>query len=110
MSDSRNVYDKLNTEVLLVRGAEKRTDISLLALKEAQVRNGVEVRWVHSEAQLANGLTKSGEHKQLSLFYGMRCRWRVVEDSDMASAKKRREKGLHPLENSNDSKESDVLP
>ena len=100
VSDSRNVYDKLQTEVLLIRGAEKRTDISLLSLKEAQERNLVDVRWVHSEAQLANGLTKGGEFKQLSLFYDMQCRWRVVEDPDRNSARKRKALGLHPLENS----------
>ena len=99
VSDSRNVFDKLQTEVLLVRGAEKRTDISLLSLKEAQSRNGVDIRWVHSEAQLSNGLTKAGEYKQFSLFYDMQCRWRVVEDPEKNSARKRKSLGLHPLEN-----------
>jgi hypothetical protein len=107
VSDSRNVYDKLQTEVLLIRGAEKRTDISLLSLKEAQERNLVDVRWVHSEAQLANGLTKGSEFKQLSLFYDMQCRWRVVEDPDRNSARKRKALGLHPLENSQSSTSKD---
>ena len=54
VTDSRNVYDKLETEVLVVKGAEKRTSIELLSLKEAQLQTGLLVRWVHSEAQLAN--------------------------------------------------------
>ena len=69
--DSRNVDDKLETEVLSVKGAEKRTDLELLSLKSAQIRNAVEIRWIHSEAQLSNGLTKSKTHKQLHLFYRM---------------------------------------
>ena len=48
-----------------------RTDIEMLALKSAQIRNRVVIRWVHSEAQLANGLTKANEFKQLQLFYQM---------------------------------------
>ena len=47
ITDSRNVYDKLSTEVLCMRGAEKCTDLELLSLKEAHVV----IRWVHSEAQ-----------------------------------------------------------
>ncbi|CAL1156473.1 unnamed protein product, partial [Cladocopium goreaui] len=87
---NRNVYDKLETEVLSVKGAEKRTDLELLSLKYAQIRNAVEIRWVHSEAQLSNGLTKSNEHKQLHLFYRMGHKWRIVEDEERASARKRK--------------------
>ena len=36
ITDSRNVYDKLNTEVLIVKGAEKRTDLEMMGLKESQ--------------------------------------------------------------------------
>ena len=99
VTDSRNVYDKLETEVLSVKGAEKRTDLELLSLKSAQIRNAVEIRWVHSEAQLSNGLTKSNEHKQLHLFYRMGHKWRIVEDEERASARKRKLLGLEPLEN-----------
>ncbi|CAL1160364.1 unnamed protein product [Cladocopium goreaui] len=99
VTDSRNVYDKLETEVLSVKGAEKRTDLELLSLKSAQIRNAVEIRWVHSEAQLSNGLTKSNEHKQLHLFYRVGHKWRIVEDGERASARKRKLLGLEPLEN-----------
>ena len=53
ITDSRNVYDKLNTEVLTVQDAEKKANLELLSVKEY-----LKVRWVHSEAQLANALTK----------------------------------------------------
>ena len=75
VTDSRNVYDKMETETLSIKGAEKRTDLELLALKESQLRNRVHIRWVHGEAQLSNGLTKGSEYKQLELFYSMNQKW-----------------------------------
>ena len=87
------------TEVLTIRGAQKRTDLELLALKHAQLHNQVSIRRVHSEAQLANPLTKAQELKQLILFYQMQSSWRIVEDDQRASARRRRQQGLEPLEN-----------
>ena len=101
VTDSRNVFDKLETEVLVVRGAQKRTDIELMALKQAQLRNHVSFRWVHSEAQLANRLTKGSEMRQLLLYYEMGQSWRIVEDPSGASARRRRLQGLDPLANGN---------
>ena len=98
VTDSRNVYDKLITEMLVVKGAEKRTNLELLALKEAQWKTGVELRWVHSEAQLANSLTKSNGLREYEMFIKMKHRWRLVEDPNMMSAKRRKELGLQPLE------------
>ena len=97
VTDSRNVFDKLETETLNIRGAEKRTDLELLSLKAAQNRNRVTIRWVHGEAQLSNGLTKGGEYKQFELFYSMGHQWRLVEDVERASARRRKELGLPPL-------------
>ncbi|CAE7316570.1 RE1, partial [Symbiodinium pilosum] len=71
VTDSRNVYDKLDTEMLVVKGAEKRTNIELLALKEAQWNTGVSLRWVHSEAQLANSLTKSNGQREYEMYVRM---------------------------------------
>ena len=96
VTDSRNVYDKLETEVLVIKGAEKRTSIELLSLKEAQQNHGVILRWVHSEAQLANALTKHNS-KEMELYYRMQHSWRIVEDPEMKSARRRRLEGLEPL-------------
>ena len=71
VTDSRNVYDKLREEVLVIKGAEKRTSIELIGLKESQWSTDLRIRWVHSEAQLANGLTKSQGGKEIELFYQM---------------------------------------
>ena len=98
VSDSRNVYDKLQTEVVSIKGSEKRTNIELLSLKEAQLRTQVKVRWVHSEAQLGNALTKAGGGRELELYYKMGHRWRIVDDEKMRSARRRRTDGLAPLQ------------
>eukprot|EP00435_Cladocopium_sp_Y103_P048422 s1300_g14.t1 len=98
VTDSRNVYDKMESETLSIKGAEKRTDLELLALKESQLRNQVKIRWVHGEAQLSNGLTKGNEYKQLELYYSMNQSWRIVEDVERASARRRKALGLSPLE------------
>ena len=110
MTDSRNVFDKLSTEVLCPKGAERRTDLELLSLKESQLRNHVCIRWVHSEAQLANSLTKTKEMRQLMLFYQMNQTWRIVEDSSMASAKKRKQRGQPPLENGPGQTNPETIP
>ncbi|OLP78279.1 hypothetical protein AK812_SmicGene41561 [Symbiodinium microadriaticum] len=98
ISDSRNVFDKLQTEVVTIKGAERKANIELLSLKEAQLRTQVEVRWVHSEAQLANSLTKANGGKEIELFYRMNGRWRIVEDEQMRSARRRKTEGLEPLQ------------
>ena len=98
ITDSRNVYDKLQTEVVSIKGAEKRSNLELLSLKEAQQTTGLRVRWVHSEAQLGNSLTKAGGLKELELFFRMGSVWRIVEDASMSSARRRKVNGLNPLE------------
>ena len=103
ISDSRNVYDKLQTEVVTIKGAEKRSNIELLSLKEAQHRTQVQVRWVHSEAQLSNALTKAGGGRELELYYRMGHQWRIVEDAQMRSARRRKTDGLAPLQSATSS-------
>ena len=97
ITDSRNVYDKLETSVLSIKGAEKRTNIEMIALKESQEQTGLVLRWVHSEAQLANALTKRHNCKELELFYSMGHCWKIVEDPEMRSARRRRADGELPL-------------
>ena len=98
ITDSRNVYDKLQTDTVTIRGAEKRSNIEILSVKESQARTMLQVRWVHSEAQLANALTKSGSCRELELFYRMSHQWRIVEDAQMRSARRRKSMGMEPLE------------
>ena len=98
ITDSRNVYDKLRNEVVSIKGAEKRANIELLGLKQSQMSTQLVVRWVHSEAQLANGLTKARSAKEIDRFYAMGHSWRIIEDEDMKSARRRKSEGIQPLE------------
>ena len=75
ISDSRNVYDKLQTAELSAKGAERRTDIELLSLKASQRGTGLVIRWVHSEALFGNALTKGGA-KELEQYYRLGGLWR----------------------------------
>ncbi|CAE7947875.1 RE1 [Symbiodinium sp. KB8] len=64
ITDSRNVYDKLQTEMLVIKGAEKR----------------------------------HGGNAEMDLFYRMKFVWRIVEDPEMKSARRRKGEGLQPLQ------------
>ena len=101
ISDSRNVYDKLNSEELSTKGAERRTDIELLCVKSSQKNNLTCIRWVHSEAQLGNALTKTNA-RELEMFYQMGHRWRIVHDPSMRSSKKRRSDGITTFQQQSD--------
>ena len=71
----------------------------MLKLVEARELNGVMMRWVHGDAQLANSLTKIGELHQIRLFLELGCRWRIVYDPKYMSARRRKQAGIKPLEN-----------
>lgn len=98
ISDSRNVYDRLQTEEFSTHRAERRTSLELMCVKHAQRHNQVHLRWVHSEAQLGNALTKPNA-KELEHFYQLGSRWRVVSDDEMRSSRKRKQTGMEILEN-----------
>ena len=59
----------------------------------------VTVRWVHSEAQIANALTKGGA-KELDMYYQMKGTWRIVQDEQMRSSRKRRSEGITTFQQS----------
>ena len=99
VTDSKNVFDRLRNTVFVMKGAEKRIAVEMMSLAEAREANGAIFRWVHSDAQLANSLTKSDELHQLYQFYHNKGYWRIVEDEDMKSSKNRKALGLSPLEN-----------
>eukprot|EP00435_Cladocopium_sp_Y103_P053704 s442_g17.t1 len=98
VTDSTNVYDRLNNEVYVPKGPERRVALEMLGLKDAIRETGLTLRWVNSDAQLANSLTKDNEPQQLQRFYQLQQNWRIVEDPAMQSAKNRRKLGLGALE------------
>ena len=69
VTDSTNVHDRMKKDVYVPKGPEFRTAMELIGLKEASTRTHMPIRWGHSDAQLANSLTKDSEQQQLQRFY-----------------------------------------
>ena len=106
ITDSRSVYDRMMTEVLVINRAKKKTSIELLGLKASQqMTTGQRLRCVHSEAQLANAMAKNGPCRELELSYRMQHAWKVVEDEMMRSARRRRQEGIQPLDGSQNARD-----
>jgi hypothetical protein len=99
ITDSKNLSDKINTDSPTVKGEEKRSTIEALALKDSSTESGTMLRWVHSDAQLANSLTKPLEKQQLLLFFQLNQSWRIIYDEQMKSARRRKADGIKPMEN-----------
>ena len=77
VTDSKNVFDRLRDTIFVLKGAEKRISVELMALKEAQTFKKVAISGVHSDAQLADSLTKT--------------HWKINEDEAMRSARNRKQ-------------------
>ena len=84
--------------MLTLKGAEKRSDIESLCLKESMFFNETSVRWVNGDSQLSNSLTKQDEPHQVLLFQSRNGRWRIIYDQSLMSGKKRKSLGLGSLE------------
>ena len=76
-----------------------RSALEALGLKRAMEATEMALRWVHSEAQLADCMTKNSP-KALALmeYFLRRQTWRLVHDDQFQSARNRRKKGLQILE------------
>ena len=98
ISDSKNLYDRLSQTVLTLKGAEKRSDIESLCLKESMGSTGVIVRWVNGDSQLANSLTKENEPHQISEYLRRNGTWRIVFDPQLLSGRKRKQLGMDRLD------------
>ncbi|CAE6916941.1 RE1 [Symbiodinium sp. CCMP2592] len=97
VTDSKNVYDRLNRTVMTFRGAEKRADIESLCLKESMNATGLMLRWVNGDSQLANSLTKETELHQLFEYHRRKGQWRIVYDPELLSGRKRKQLGVDRL-------------
>ena len=97
ITDSRNFFDKLWKDTPIIKGAERRADIEALTVKDSMPDTGLMLRWVHSDAQLANSHTKPSEKHQVHLFQKLHSHWRIIHDPDMMSARRRKAAGLAPM-------------
>ena len=98
VTDSRNVYDRMQQPYISPTGEQKRVDLELLVLKESQNRTQLEIRWVNAQAMLANSLTKRGEDQQFDRFVACKYRWKIVDDPNMFSGRERSKRGLDGLD------------
>ena len=97
ITDAKNLYDKLHRPVPIVKGAEKRSTLECLALRSHLEKTQTPVRWVHSQAMLANALTKPQEKGTFWRYLHLNFRWRITYDEEMLSAKTRSKLGIEPL-------------
>ena len=98
ITDAKNLFDKLHAPILTIKGAEKRSDIEALSLREHLEKGETTISWVHGDAMLANSLTKPHEKHQVLLFVQMGHRWKVVYDENMKSARARKKEGLSAMD------------
>ena len=100
--DCKSFYDAINARESSGLGMrDKGSAIETLAIRQSCLETETPVLWVHSDAQLADGLTKGKVSFKLEEFYGPRSQvWRIIFDSQILSARRRKALGLGPLEES----------
>ena len=94
--DAKSIYDVLTSQNQPIQLSEKRTALEMLAYLKNTESNGTETRWAHGEANIADGLTKVGNHPMLQEFLRTSS-WALVNDASQLSGKKRRAQGLDKL-------------
>ena len=80
----------------------------MLAYLKNTESNGTETKWVHGGANIADGLTKLGHHQMLRDFLETST-WCFVYDNSHTSAKKRKAKGINPLDPNADAEAVDTF-
>ena len=98
ITDSTNLYDKIHRPAVVIKGAEKRSDIECISLRENIADNDTPLFWAHGGAMLANSLTKPHEKHQAMNYVNMNFRFKVIFDEERRSEKVRRKHGMNPLE------------
>ncbi|CAK0886536.1 unnamed protein product [Prorocentrum cordatum] len=77
---------------------DKRTSVECLGIWQQKQQTGLQIRRVHSDAMLADGLTKDRAAKALMEFFLSGQRWRLVDDPLHRSARKRKSEGIDKLD------------
>ena len=88
--DAKGVFDSVSrSESAALPMSDKRSAVEGLALKESIARTRTRLRWIHSEINVADGLTKF-DHRacQLVRQFLSASTWRVKHDPTFTSAKK----------------------
>ena len=86
--DAKNVYDGVVTvQTSGLKMEEKRTALELLAIRERLGQAAVSLRWVNSDQELADGMTKPWRHEDLIKALRL-AEWRIVYDPAYQSARR----------------------
>ena len=88
MVDAKSLYDAVRKEAPVQGAACKRTAIEMLGLRQSMMSFGAVLRWVSSERQLSDGLTKVAA-RQLLADRLMAQTYRLVHDTSFTAAKKK---------------------
>ena len=99
VTDCKSFFDAITGSESSALGLkDKRSAVECLAIRQAIQASCAKVRWVHSQAQLADGLTKVNfEAARLLAQMAVQGRWRLVHDPAFVSARRRAAKGLEIL-------------
>ncbi|CAK0865379.1 unnamed protein product, partial [Prorocentrum cordatum] len=95
VTDGKSGYDAIEKSESAGLGLrDKRTSIECLGIRQQKEQTALQIRWVHSDAMLADGLTKDRAAKVLLEFFRSGQRWRLVDDPLHRSARKRKTEGM----------------
>ena len=88
ITDCKSLYDALEKNESLGLGlSEKRTSIEVMATRQQMRATGIKTRWVNSDRQLADVLTKATAPPASILKLQTTGRWKIVWDESYTSAK-----------------------
>ena len=88
ITDCKSLYDALEKNESLGLGlSEKRTSIEVTATRQQMRATGINTRWVNSDRQLADVLTKPTAPSASIHRLQQTGRWKIVWDADFTSAK-----------------------
>ena len=98
--DCKSFFDAVNARESAGLGMrDKRSAIETLAIRNSCRETETPVLWVHSDAQIADGLTKGKVSFRLEEFFGAHAQiWRVIFDTVTLSARRRKVLGPGPLD------------
>ena len=99
VTDGKSGYDAISRiESAGLKLRDRRTAIECLGIKQQLQQTKLDMRWVHSDAMLADGLTKDKAARALLEFFRGGQQWRLIEDPLHQSARKRKAKGIGKLD------------
>ncbi len=91
VTDCKSLYDALEKSESLGLGlSEKRTSIEVTATRQQMRNTGIKTRWVNSDRQLADVLTKATAPSASIQRLQNSGRWKIVFDATYTSAKNAR--------------------